>query len=192
VPMSSKQVELANGDCVITSEWVPNFEWWCNGHTITTAMKVLDMPAYDAILGYDWLQQNSPMTCDWAAKTLQFQSKGKSLLLQGVQSPAATIQEMSIQQVRKWATGNDIWAIAVVEAIPEPPPIAHQTVVQQVLQQYQDVFQDPQQLPPSRFYDHHIPLLLGAAPVNSRPYKYPPHHKDEIEKNKFNSCSLLV
>jgi hypothetical protein len=182
VPMSPYQVRLANGDCVITGEWVPNFEWWCNGHTITTAMKVLDMPAYDAILGYDWLQQNSPMTCDWAAKTLQFQSKGKSLLLQGVQSPAATIQEMSIQQVRKWATGNDIWAIAVVEAIPEPPPIAHQTAVQQVLQQYQDVFQDPQQLPPSRFYDHHIPLLPGAAPINARPYKYPPHHKDEIEK----------
>jgi len=145
-------------------------------------MKVLDMPAYDAILGYDWLQQNSPMTCDWAAKTLQFQSKAKSLLLQGVQSSAATIQEMSIQQMRKWATGNDIWAIAVVEAIPEPPPIAHQTAVQQVLRQYQDVFQDPQQLPPSRFYDHHIPLLPGAAPVNARPYMYPPHHKDEIEK----------
>ena len=44
------------------------------------------------------------------------------------------------------------------------------------------MFQDPQQLPPSRFYDHHIPLLPGAAPVNARPYKYPPHHKDEIEK----------
>ena len=93
-------------------------------------MKVLDMPAYDAILGYDWLQQNSPMQCNWATKTMQFQLNGKSVILQGVQSPTNHIQEISAQQVRKWATGNDIWAIAVVEAIPEPPPIAHQTAVQ--------------------------------------------------------------
>jgi hypothetical protein len=31
-------------------------------------------------------------------------------------------------------------------------------------------------------YDHHIPLIHGAVPVNSRPYKYSPLHKDKIEK----------
>lgn len=54
--------------------------------------------------------------------------------------------------------------------------------VQQLLDKYKDVFQQPTELPPSRFYDHHIPLVPGATPVNSRPYRYSPQHKDEIEK----------
>jgi hypothetical protein len=36
-------------------------------------MSVLDMGAYDAILGYDWLSSHSPMVCYWDFKTLQFQ-----------------------------------------------------------------------------------------------------------------------
>lgn len=51
-----------------------------------------------------------------------------------------------------------------------------------LLEEYQDVFQDPTELPPARFYDHHIPLMPRAAPVNSRPYKYSPQHKNEIER----------
>jgi len=44
------------------------------------------------------------------------------------------------------------------------------------------VFQDPKTLPPHRIHDHHIPLLHGASPVNSGPYRYSPLHKNEIER----------
>jgi hypothetical protein len=44
------------------------------------------------------------------------------------------------------------------------------------------VFSEPKELPPHREYDHTIPLLPDVAPVNSRPYRYSPLHKDEIEK----------
>jgi hypothetical protein len=36
---------------------------------MVTDMKVLDMEAYDAIFGYDWLSSHSPMTCHWEHKT---------------------------------------------------------------------------------------------------------------------------
>lgn len=36
-------------------------------------------------------------------------------------------------------------------------------------------------LPPQRKFDHAIPLMPGAQPVNIRPYKYRPAQKDEIE-----------
>jgi hypothetical protein len=84
--------------------------------------------------------------------------------------------------VNKWVQGNDIWAIAVVESVPQEEPANHTVEIQQLLRKYQDVFTEPQHLPPHRFYDHQIPLILGSVPVNSRPYKYSPHHKDEIEK----------
>jgi hypothetical protein len=37
-------------------------------------------------------------------------------------------------------------------------------------------------LPPPRLYDYHIPIIPGSVSVNSRPYRYSPLHKDEIER----------
>ena len=55
--------------------------------------------------------------------------------------------------------------------------------LQPLIQCYQDVFQDPEELPPSRgHFDHRIPLKEGTSPINLRPYKYPLKHKDIIEQ----------
>jgi hypothetical protein len=51
-----------------------------------------------------------------------------------------------------------------------------------VLDKFQDVFDMPKALPPHKEYDHTIPLLPGSTLVNSRPYRYSPLHKDEIER----------
>lgn len=51
-----------------------------------------------------------------------------------------------------------------------------------MLDQYCDVFAEPHTLPPHRQYDHAITLQAGATPVNSRPYRYSPLQKDEIER----------
>jgi len=79
--MLPQKVKLANGNTLVTDQWIPKLTWWSEGHTIQTDMKVLDIPAYDAILGYDWLHSNSPMNCNWAAKTLEFQQDGKLVKL---------------------------------------------------------------------------------------------------------------
>jgi len=84
LPMPAQQVRLANGDTLTTNTWVPKLEWWSNGYKVQTNMKVMQMPAYDAILGYDWLKANSPMQCNWAEKTLQFQHKDQQVTLQGI------------------------------------------------------------------------------------------------------------
>jgi hypothetical protein len=53
----------------------------------------------------------------------------------------------------------------------------------QLLSEYADVFAEPQELPPSRAYDHAIQLKPDAAPFNARPYRYSPEHKTEIEQH---------
>lgn len=45
-------------------------------------MIVLDIGPYDAILGFDWLKNNSPMNYDWNNKTLEFTNGGKLIRLQ--------------------------------------------------------------------------------------------------------------
>ena len=54
--------------------------------------------------------------------------------------------------------------------------------IQTLVAEFSSLFQPPTQLPPSRAYDHAIPLIAGAAPVYPRPYCFAPAVKDEIEK----------
>jgi len=80
-------VQLANGQQLLTDRMVPQMQWWCQGHTLSMDMRVLELGAYDAILGYDWLQSHSPMSCNWEHRTIQFQEGDKTITLQGL-SPA--------------------------------------------------------------------------------------------------------
>lgn len=57
-----------------------------------------------------------------------------------------------------------------------------QEEVQYLLTHIAAVFREPRGLPPKREQEHAIHLVEGHGPVNVRPYRYPHHHKDEIEK----------
>jgi len=65
VPIEPKKIKLANGQWLSTSTMVKNLQWFIQGETLSSDMIVLDMVPYDAILGYDWLESNSPMNIDW-------------------------------------------------------------------------------------------------------------------------------
>ena len=54
--------------------------------------------------------------------------------------------------------------------------------IQELLEEYKDVFAIPTGLPPERACDHFIPLIPGARPFSHRPYRLAPELKDEVEK----------
>jgi hypothetical protein len=187
VPIPPQKVKLANGNWMAATQQVKGLEWYIQGHTFHTDMIVLDLLPYDAILGFNWLKTNSPMQCDWQAKTLQFQHGTKDVLLQGIQPQPMTINTISAKQIYKSSQGNDIWAFVIVEpthSVPTPDNKDDTTNedIQLLLHQHADVFQQPSGLPPQRTYDHAIPLFPDAVPINSKPYHYSPQHKTEIEK----------
>jgi hypothetical protein len=65
-------VRVANGEVLSSAHQVKELEWWAQGFTFHTTMRVLDIGAYDAILGYDWFSAHNPMVCHWDKKVLQF------------------------------------------------------------------------------------------------------------------------
>jgi hypothetical protein len=103
-------VKMANGEFMQCDKRVEQFTWWCQGETFTTSMRVLELGAYDAILGINWLNQHSPMVTDWANHCLAFQHNNKFIKLKGVAAPTnTTIQELRVEQLLKWYTGNEVW-----------------------------------------------------------------------------------
>jgi hypothetical protein len=56
-PISAASVKVASGALLECNQVVKNMEWWTQGHTFVTDMHVLDLGAYDAILGVSWLKQ---------------------------------------------------------------------------------------------------------------------------------------
>lgn len=160
IPLVS--VKVANGDRLHCDSMVPALTWWIQGITFRNSMLVFDLGAYDAVLGMDWLAPFSPMNCHWSNNTLSFLYEGKHICLQGVQtSKPATLTALSVEQCQKWNIGNEIWSITVLEQQPAATPqrtLALPSAVQPLLQQYDDVFQEPQHLPPHRQYDHAITL----------------------------------
>lgn len=72
--------------------------------------------------------------------------------------------------------------MAVFSEADEKVPDAIPLVVFALLQEFQDVFDLPSGYPPSWPFDHPIPLVPGASPVQVRPYRYPSAVKDEIER----------
>ena len=52
--------------------------------------------------------------------------------------------------------------------------------MKRVLDQFSEVFAEPQRLPPNRSHDHGIPLK-GAKPFQIKPYRCPYVQKSEIE-----------
>ncbi|PKI41787.1 hypothetical protein CRG98_037822 [Punica granatum] len=51
-----------------------------------------------------------------------------------------------------------------------------------LLKGFEDIFEEPKDLPPKRAQNHRIPLKKASQPVNIRPYRYPTLQKDIIEK----------
>jgi hypothetical protein len=80
-PIQPRRVKLANGEVLTATAKVQNLHWYIQGHTLFNDMIVLDMSPYDAILGYDWLKEHSPMQFDWNKKTIQFIIGGQHIKL---------------------------------------------------------------------------------------------------------------
>jgi hypothetical protein len=132
----------------------------------------------------DWLSQCGEMTCQWQEKWIKFDHKGSKIKLQGMLQDTSQIQmlEVAVEQVVKWHKGNDVWATALIETVTREV-IAHPpAAIQEILDRFSSVFEDPKVLPPHRQFDHAIHTLPEVAPVNSKPYRYAPFQKTEIER----------
>jgi hypothetical protein len=95
------------------------------------------------------------------------QLSGKPIQLQGLQP---SLPEHSVVE---------LLLVSTLEHDNAKLPIPQQ--VQELLQSFDELFEEPTNLPPSRPCNHMIPLVPGAQPISIRPYRFSAAMKDEAE-----------
>jgi hypothetical protein len=174
---------VAGGGILQGDEEIPECEWNCQGFSFRTTLKVLPLQCYDVILGMQWLEQLGLMQTHWAQKWFSFDWEGRKCRLQGLRANTTQCAVISVEELHALYQQDSVYYLVQLyfnEDTNNQITVPH--VIGMVLETYATVFEEPKGLPPHRKYDHKIPLLPGASPVNLRPYRYNPMQKTEIEK----------
>ncbi|KAJ3698695.1 hypothetical protein LUZ61_002400 [Rhynchospora tenuis] len=133
----------------------------------------------------DWLSKHGPMLIDWESGKLQLHKDGEAINLV-VQQEIAEVklcQEM-VQPTKEQQRGN-LLVVAHIYCIQSSTALQEKSVcpqLQLVLEQFKEVFQEPNTLPPHRAIDHQIPLKSDSTPISVRPYRYSYFQRLEIEQ----------
>jgi hypothetical protein len=116
---------------------------------------------------------------------MSFQSEGHDVKLSGIQFDATQCSLLTQEQLQSLILKSRVSSIVQLclmkpDSLAADVPLPDAAVT--LLAEFEVLFEEPSGLPPQRSFDHAIPLMPGARPVNLRPYRYNPAQKDEIEK----------
>jgi hypothetical protein len=143
---------------------------------------MLELPGYDIILGCDWQARHSPIGFDYVNRQLSIVKDGHKQLCIPVCNTIAQATEIDAAEVDKLLqAGATGYVINLVQQSSSTSPSVP-AEIEVIIQQFDDVFAPPGELPPTRPCDHTIPLQDNAVPPNTRPYRVPHKHKEELDR----------
>ncbi|KAK8934297.1 hypothetical protein KSP39_PZI014692 [Platanthera zijinensis] len=175
------QVMVADGSKLRCEGALKGVEIQLTGYVCRTDIYLLPIKGSDMVLGVQWLRQLRRVTTDWDRMTLEFTQQGTDYCLHGIRS--SPLKEISLRSLQRLEEQGSMMAVILGMAAEGADTQRAPDPIQFLLAQYEDVFQEPHTLPPSRFRDHQIQLKTGTDPTNICPYRYPYVQKAEIERS---------
>jgi hypothetical protein len=173
------RVQVANGEVIVS-------EGKCDGVKVTVQEQSFTFDSYvivlagcDIVLGIQWLVTLGPILWNFKDLTMEFTLGQQHCLLQGL--AAARLWEESDLSISQTVSNKGL-LLQLLENVETSVIPMEDTDFTELLKLFEDVFAEPQGLPPSRSHDHAIILKNDAKPVCVRPYRYPYFQKEEIEK----------
>ena len=181
----------ADGTKLRCKEVCKGFSWVMQGHTFETDVLALPLDNYDLVLGIQWLVEWEDIVWNFKKLQMRFQVGQKECVLQGEKMPNNSILAVSSERMKKVLGKTTQVAkvhcfslqvsCATCEGVVEDNTEHVPWLLQEVLDRFKDVFEEPRVLPPFRGKDHHIILKDGVEAINCRPYRYGAIQKDVIE-----------
>ncbi|MCH79689.1 Ty3/gypsy retrotransposon protein [Trifolium medium] len=149
-------------------------------------LHLFELGGIDVVLGIEWLKTLGDTIINWKQQTMSFWCDNKWVTLKGTEGCGKQLVALqSIINKPKPNTEDPLWEVSKAELDKNKAvPLSHQQRedLDKLLSKYEEVFHPPSGLPPKRKKEHVINLVDGQSAVNVRPYRYPHHHKNEIEK----------
>jgi len=192
--MQPLNVVVVDGSKISIYSMVKNFKWTIQHTTFTAYMLLLPLGCCDLVLGIEWLIQLSNIIWNFDKLTMDFKVHGRRHVLRG----ATTNKVKIVKQHQFCKTLVDEVHLLLMQVGDETGTLlqsltthAHAHVVhsrlpleiEELLDEFLDVFQEPTHLPPFRTgHDHQITSSQGVDPVNRRAYRYAKNQKDIIDK----------
>ena len=194
------RVDVANGSSLGCTAMCKGLSWTLQGTIFTADVLLLPLGNCDMVLGVQWLETLGEIKWDFKQLRMEFEVNGKKHILRGGNS-GVELKNIEVKQLNKillhssecslvqWYSlqveenvkgvtndhcFNNGVSVVTTEDIPQ--------AIKELLQQYEFLFQEPNQLPPHRMHDHRIPLKEGVNSVTIRPYKHSTLQKDVVEK----------
>ncbi|GAU37038.1 hypothetical protein TSUD_207440 [Trifolium subterraneum] len=141
---------------------------------------VLDLGGLDVILGVSWLSTLGKVMMDWKFLTMQFTYQGKQIVLKGGEEQHKQQTFLNSFLEDRQGVNEDWWFKPQMHTLGESRVM--DAGLQEILSKFSEVFHDSIRLPPKRAQSHQINLYSDQGAVTARPYRYPHHHKEEIER----------
>ncbi|CAN6308396.1 unnamed protein product [Urochloa humidicola] len=153
-PRPGLTVGVANGERVPSSGICPAAKFTIGSEHFISDVYIIPLAGYEMILGCQWLRTLGPILWNFDNLTMSF-----------------------------WRINHRVkWRGVGANPSPGLAATAARDLLSLLLEEFRDVFLEPDSLPPPRQLDHRILLVQNAEPVVVRPYRYPQLLKDEIEK----------
>jgi hypothetical protein len=180
-PTTAKSIKLGDGHRVKTSGLCKGIQMKLGDIEVKVDALVLDLGGMDMVLGVAWLSTLGKVVMDWKAMTMQFDHCNQLVKLQGLGNQIVRQGYLnSYLEDSHNKAGGDVWSCGGVQFQSMEAAIPKDLIP--ILKEFNDVFKETIQLPPERSQVHHINLYPNHGVINARPYRYPHHQKEEIEK----------
>ena len=114
---------------------------------------------------------------------MEFSFKGKRHLLKGQRS--GEVEWAAGKEHRLFNQAAHLFTIHIAPVHLETTNLQfeeREPRLEQLLQEYDEIFEEPRALPPHKSHHHKIALKEGTSLINVRPYRYPALQEDIIEQ----------
>lgn len=149
---------------------------------ITEDFLPLRLGSSDVILGMQWLETLGVTKTNWKEQTMEFEVNGRIARIEGDKSLGKSLISLKAMAttLSKDPYGYLIELSNTEYQVIPPDPVP--LFLQDILSQFECIFQEPTGLPPPRAMEYKIITKEGTTPVSVRPYRYPHYQKGEIER----------
>ncbi|KAF5477456.1 hypothetical protein F2P56_004096 [Juglans regia] len=160
VKVANGQLIESTGKCVAVPLTVQSIPF-------TVDFFTLPLGGCDAVLGIQWLSTLSPILWDFVNMSMQFQFNGQEISLKGLTVPQSNLIDDE-ESFETFGCGSKGIFLQIVPCSSIELPSLQNLHVQQLLQKYKEVFNEPTGLPPNRSHDHKINLKQDISAISTK------------------------